>query len=177
MSIEELNPKMRLHFRDQFRKARAAALRDAEAFDEIIHVVEQLGSFLKKSILNLGQYQKTISALANSSCLAEKPCCDTRFDTLYDLVREARNDAMHQGAFARHLTVHAVQLALVLEDALMRDSLTARDFMIRDPVRAELWQPISVVRQQMLVGSFSFIPVLIEAEDEWYLVSDENLAL
>ena len=38
---------------------------------------------------------------------------------LYDLVRNARNDAMHEGAFARNLAVHLVQLSVMLEDALV----------------------------------------------------------
>ena len=42
----------------------------------------------------------------------------TPFSRLYDLVQDARNDALHQGAFARHLTIHAIGLALILEDAL-----------------------------------------------------------
>jgi hypothetical protein len=38
-------------FADQFRIARQAALADAEAFDEIIHVVERLGSYMSKEEL------------------------------------------------------------------------------------------------------------------------------
>lgn len=37
---------------------------------------------------------------------------------LYDLVEQGRNEALHQGAFARHLAEHAIELALALEDAL-----------------------------------------------------------
>jgi len=35
-----------LYFRDQLRSARATALRDSEAFDEIIFVLERLGEYL-----------------------------------------------------------------------------------------------------------------------------------
>ena len=38
-------------FANQLRSARLTALRDAEAFDEIIHVVERLGSYLYKESL------------------------------------------------------------------------------------------------------------------------------
>ena len=34
------------YFRTEFQKAREDALKDAEAFDGIIHVVEKLGQFL-----------------------------------------------------------------------------------------------------------------------------------
>jgi len=41
------------------------------------------------------------------------------FTALYESVRKARNAAVHEGALARHLAVHALEMALVLEDALM----------------------------------------------------------
>jgi hypothetical protein len=41
----------------------------------------------------------------------------------------------------------------------MVEALHARDFMVKDPVRASLWQPISSVRSSMLVNSFSFLPI------------------
>ena len=96
---------------------------------------------------------------------------------LYDLVKDARNDALHQGAFARHLTSHAIELALVLEDALRRrlDSPVVGDYMVRNHVCAELWQPISFIRQQMLANSFSFLPVKSSGRD-WCLISDLDIA-
>jgi CBS domain-containing protein len=91
-------------------------------------------------------------------------------------VREARNDALHQGAFARHLTSHAIEIALVLEDALRSSERPlVSDYMVRNPVCAELWQPLGFIRQQMLASSFSFLPVLNE-RGEWGLVSDHALA-
>ena len=71
------------------------------------------------------------------------------------------NDALHQGAFARHLTIHAIDLALILEDALRSfEEPRVSDYMVRNPLFAELWQPIGFIRQQMLANSFSFLPVL-----------------
>ncbi len=100
----------------------------------------------------------------------------TPFSRLYDLVQDARNDALHQGAFARHLTIHAIGLALILEDAL-RSSEEPRvsDYMVRNPVFAELWQPIGFIRQQMLANSFSFLPVL--KGENWCLLSDREVAI
>jgi hypothetical protein len=60
-----------LTFCDQLRQARENAFHDAEAFDEIIHVVERLGSFLFKKIGDLGKYKDDIKEKARHSALAE----------------------------------------------------------------------------------------------------------
>ena len=102
-------------FADQFRSARLAALADAEAFDEITHVVERLGSYLSKEDLGdigkngvLDKYRFRLLDLVKTAGLAtesrsQSKNCLTPFETLYELVRAARNDALHQGAFARRL--------------------------------------------------------------------------
>jgi hypothetical protein len=82
-----------------------------------------------------------------------------------------------KGASARHLTGHAIELALILEDALRKpetETPVVSDYMVRNPVCAELWQPISLIRQQMLTGSFSFLPLQIEGK--WWVVSDRAVA-
>lgn len=168
-------------FADQLRDARENALRDSEAFHGIIHVVERLGSFRKGAIGDLWKYKNDLQELADQSALAIKvpalqPGAHVAFDRLYDLVRYARNDAIHQGAVARRLTGQAIQLSLILEDALRRslDNPTVGDYMVRNVVCAEDWQPISYIRQQMLENSFSFLPV--EIAKQWYLVSDLEVA-
>jgi hypothetical protein len=174
-------------FANQLRSARLAALGDAEAFDGIIHVVERIGSYLSKERLgdlgkdgNLYKYTKEIVDLSANSSMAMEPPDQFRvlltpFGRLYELVRVARNDALHQGAFARHLTGHAIELAIVLEDALSNylDPVVT-DFMVRNPVCAELWQPVGFIRQQMLAYSYSYLPVF--ADDEWHVVSDVEIA-
>jgi CBS domain-containing protein len=171
-----------LTFCEQLRQARDNAFRDAEAFDEIIHVVERLGSFLDKKLGDLGKYKKNIEERARQSALAEDVPVLWRglhipFSLLYDLVKDARNDALHQGACARYLTGHAIELALVLEDALRRslDFPVVGDYMVRHPVCAELWQPLSFIRQQMLANSFSYLPVKSDTGD-WCFVSDLDIA-
>jgi hypothetical protein len=178
-----LDPDVALNFRDQLREARAVALKDAESFDQLVHVVERIGVYLTGRIGNLGEYSEPITKLACVSPLAidipvQLPEWHVRFTAQYDLVKQARNDALHEGAFARHLTRHAIELAIVLEDALMAEAFGARDFMVRDPVCALLWQPISSVRQTMLSNSFSFLPVAAEANiaPHWKLLSDFSLA-
>src|ERR1035437_4038369 len=151
-------------FRIQLQQAREGAVKDAEAFDGIIQVVECLGSYCLGRVAPLAKLQPKVEEVAIRSVLADLPGLrnvHTPFSVLYDLVRNARNDALHQGAYARHLTTHAIELSLVLEDALRRssDSPVVGDFMARNPICAELWQPISFVRQQMLANSFSFLPV------------------
>jgi CBS domain-containing protein len=174
-------------FRLQLQQARENALKDAEAFDGIIHVVERLGSFCFGRVKSLGAYQRALEKLAKLSALAtevpdEWRNVHTPFNSLYAMVKDARNDAMHQGSFARHLTTHAIELALVLEDALKMsenaqkesDSMIS-DYMVRDLVCAYLWQPVSLVRQQMLTNSFSYLPVR-DKEARWCLVSDLQVA-
>lgn len=172
-----------LHFRDEFREARLVALKDAEAFHDILYTIERLGLILKGRQGDMGKYKKRIGEEAESSALAavipkDHRAWHTTFSNLYELVRVGRNDAMHQGAFARNLTVHATQLALILEDALTKDATMIGDFMVRGPVCAVSWQPVSFVRQQMLVNSFSYLPVEWESEQGtvWKLISDFRLA-
>jgi hypothetical protein len=168
-------------FCDQLREARENALRDAEAFDGLIHVVERLGSFLFGQIAHLGRYKPALVQAASHSALAEQipeqhGNLHIPFSLLYDLVKDARNDALHQGAFARRLTGHAIELSLILEDALRSslDSAVVSDYMVRSPICAELWQPISFIRQQMLANSFSFLPV--STTQGWCLISDVQIA-
>jgi hypothetical protein len=63
----------------------------------------------------------------------------------------------------------------MLEDGLKTtvEKPTVGDYMVRNPICAELWQPISFVRQQMLANSFSFLPV--KRGTDWYLVSDLDI--
>ncbi len=182
-----LDPNVAVYIRDQLREARAIALGDAESFHEILFAVERFGSLLtKNSIGTLGnyKYRESINAVAEHSPLAEDipnvfRQCHMPFSILYRSVNAARNDALHQGAFARHLTNHAIQLSLVLEDALMQGAVTVGDYMVRGPVCAALWQPISYIRQAMLINSFSYLPVLWVGDQQqatWYLISDYTIA-
>jgi CBS domain-containing protein len=174
-----MDRKIARHFRDQLRQARAATLSDAEGYQHILFVFERLGSHLLTQIRNLGRYGPKIVELAEQSPMASQIPTEagwhTPFKVKYDIVCEARNAALHQGALARHLTVNAVELSLVLEEAIMSEYDRVRDFMVTNPVCAYLWQPLSFIRQTMLVNSFSYLPVLDEA-GTWQLISDFNLA-
>jgi hypothetical protein len=131
----------------------------------------------------LGDYETAILTLARLSPLATEvprfwPQCHIDVAVLYKLHRRARNDAIHEGASARSAAAHAVPLALILEDALMEDDREVSHVMVRDPVCASMWQPISFVRQTLLANSYSFLPVQrAEAEAvRWALVSDFAVA-
>lgn len=178
MQLEEKH-----HFRDQLKRARAMALEDAERFQEVIYVVERLGSRLTGKVSNLGRYKERIKGLAEESPLAveiprKHPVWHTELGTIYDLVRSARNDSFHEGSFARHVTDNAVYMAIVLEDALMSSAKSVSDFMVREPICASPWQPLSFIRQQMLKNSFTYLPARLRNghEEPWWLVSDLNLA-
>jgi hypothetical protein len=178
-----------LYFRDRLRSARDAVQRDSEAFLDIIHVVERLGSLLQHesggSGSGLGRYKTHLSGLAKGSPLsAPNPPWHGDFDRLYKSIRVARNDAVHQGAYARHLASNSIRLSIILEDALMakasgRDAEpeTIENYMVRNPVCASMWQPISFIRQAMLENSFTYLPVFDEAQKQWKLVSDFQVAL
>jgi hypothetical protein len=109
--MPNLDKKSASFFANELRSARLATLADAEAFDKIIHVVERLGYYLTKEHLgdkgdygSLDKYKDTITQIADKSGLSKPPNKHqpylTPFSRLYELVREARNDALHQGAFA-----------------------------------------------------------------------------
>lgn len=182
-----LTPEQAHEFRLQFQRAREDALKDAEAFEGIIHVVERLGQFLTREVRALGGYKLAVTKVAEHSALAIDVPAKRRnvhmpFSLLYGIVKNGRNDALHIGAFARHLTTHAIELALILEDALrmienpdMEKGNFISDYMVREPVCAELWHPVSFIRQRMLTNSFSYLPVK-DAAGQWCLVSDLQIA-
>jgi hypothetical protein len=179
-----LTKEVALHFRDAFRAGREAALRDSEAFEEIVFVVERLGRYLTLGrVVGLGSAGPAIRQLTADGPLAvamskSKSRIHTPFDATYDLMRNGRNSAFHEGAYARHLTVKSVELALILEDALMATMSHVGDFMVQGIVIARPWQPISYVRQIMLTNGFSFLPgwFSVDGSQGWKLISDHAVA-
>ena len=177
----------RLYHRDQLRAGRYAALADAEGFLIICFALEALGMRLYGRKADLGKYGPGIQALSIDSIVLSslpdaQPGRFSKFAPLYELVRTARNDAMHTGAYARHATGAAIELCIGLEEALMYPSRRnpqiktrqlVEDFMVKLPVAVELWQPVAYVRQLMLTHSFSFVPVFNGC---WKLISDGALA-
>lgn len=175
----DLQPEEKQFYLDLLRTARAVALEDAEGFQEVVRFFELIGQQVHGSAQGLAHYKSDLCALAEKSPLSSYigrnyPAYHTNFSVLFDEFRRARNEFVHEGAHARNLTDHAVELALVLEDALMSDASMISQYMVRDVVEAKPWQPISFVRQQMLKHSFSYLPVRLE--NTWHLIAEWALA-
>lgn len=151
---------------------------DAEGFTEILFVIEELGALMKRKVIALGQYRESLRELAARSPLSwegtESPNTK-RFEWLFALVKDARNEAMHQGASARHATDRCVDLCLMLEDALATFRSTVGHLMVVGVVEAKLHETVSAVRRTMLSHSFSFLPVQLEG-GHWSLISDAEVA-
>ncbi len=185
---KDVQGKARSFFLNELRQARQAAQKDNDAFDKLLFVFERLGSFRLGLTKDLGQYRRCLLELANTSALAKIHAArqgpwHSEAEALYALVKEARNDALHQGASVRHLTEHAIELGLLFEDALMSgDSneangntlVTVGDIMVRSPTQTYDWHPVSFARQIMLTNSFSFLP--IQTHGKWKLLSDIAVA-
>lgn len=98
---------------------------------------------------------------------------------LFTVVREARNKAVHDGAYARHLTSRLMDLLLILEEAVMTNIDRVEDIMVRNPVSAETWHLVSHVRKMMLTNSFTCIPIyqVTDGKGRWMLIRDSVLML
>lgn len=179
-----MNLNQQLYFRDALKNARASTLDDAEGFETILLVLERLGRFLNGGPgQGLGGFKKPILQQCAKSPLADTipsrwPEWHIDIEVLYDQFRLARNDAVHEGALARRYTTLGISLAIVLEDALMAEREQIGHFMVRTPVCAETWQPLSFIRQTLLSHSFSYMPVNVgtSQKPEWRLVSDIGIA-
>lgn len=176
----KLSADERVFFLEELRHARGIAAADNEGFQGLLFAFEGLGMRLTNEMIHLGGYREAITDFASESALfTEGPSeWHTPFPSLYQYVKDARNDAMHQGAFARNLAAHAVQMALVLEDALMEKLSTVSEVMVRNPIVALPWQPVSFVRQQMLSNGYSYVPIWIttNGKPRWCLLWEGELA-
>jgi CBS domain-containing protein len=146
----------------------------------MLFALERVGAVVTGKSGTLKKFREELTEVGRRSPLAEKvpsqhPALHIKIATLYSLVQTARNEAMHQGAYARHHAQHAIELSLILEDAFMNGSNCISDYMVKSPICAEPWQPVSLIRQQMLTNSFSFLPVSLDGR-AWKLVSDYGLA-
>ena len=142
----------RLYHRDQLKAGRYAALADAEGFHVMCFALEALGLRLLGKKADLGKYEPKLLELSQESVVLSELSTDhpgrfSKFSSLFDFVRNARNDAMHTGVYARHATAAAIELCIGLEEALMKQQQQPRqrveDFMVKAPVTVELWQPVA----------------------------------
>lgn len=173
-----LSLEQRRYFRDELRQARAAALLDAEGFEPIFLALERLGGLVAPQKKGFGAYRDSFLDIAREGKYGQLEACApdvlSSLHGLYDSVRSGRNDAVHEGAQARHLVRHCIELALAIEDGLMAGQKRIADFMVRGPATVEPWQPVAFARQQMLVNSFSYLP--IRWRESWDVISDKAIA-
>lgn len=168
------------HYRDLLRAGRYAALADSEGFIQICFALEAIGLRLLRKQADLGSYKTELAKLAQkSSVLSEltktHPSTFKAFDSLYEIVRKARNDNMHMGAYARHATTAAIELCIGLEESLMADVAgTVGGIMVKSPITVAPWQPVAQARQLMLMHSFSFLPIFLNKK--WHLLSELGVA-
>ena len=149
------------------RDARALILRNAESFHEAATALEQVGQVLSGKIRNsLSKYEPELLELTTVTGRHEI----TETARLFNVIREARNDAVHEGAWARHLNSRLIDLFLILEESIMSKLTCIEDIMVRNPVIAEPWHMVAHIRKTMLANSFSFLPILWAGE--WHFVSD-----
>lgn len=180
VNLPDLDANEWLFFRDRLREARYGALADAEGFPQMCFAFEALGARLREDSGSLEKYSPYLCALLARNL----PIGFEDFATLLEAVKQARNDVMHTGAYARNAAVSAVQLSLLIEEAILselqkkKETKTARnvvaDFMVRSPVTAEHWHTVGHIRRLMLLNSFSYLPILWG--EKWHLISDMAIA-
>lgn len=169
------------YYRDQLRQARYAALADSEGFLDICFAIEELGVRLTGKQSAMSDYEGKIGRLvpAKKRKSQQTLALDfSAFSALYQIVRTARNDAMHTGSYARHITGKAIELCLLLEDSIMANkfnmSASLLDYMVREPISVDSSQPLAKARNLMLTHSFSNLPVRFGAD--WLMLTDSNLS-
>lgn len=167
-----------IYFRNRFRAARAAAEKSDRDCMDILYALEDFGQVLTGRMQALEGYQGCVTEFVKTHYPdKDRPQYQIGFGRLYDIVRQARNNAAHKGARSRYFAPRAVELSLIMEDALMRAAKAdkVKDYMAASPVVAELWQPLSIIRKEMLTNSFTHIPYL-DDKGEWFVVSDSDIA-
>lgn len=177
MSItpDKLTTEQRVDFLARLREARALVLRDSESFHEAATVLEYIGQLMKGKRGNgLKAYEDEIVDLSASVKGVEK----ATVRRLCGVVREARNDAVHDGAYVRHLSSRLVDLLVLVEDAVMVELTLVEEVMVRNPVSAESWHLLTHVRREMLANSFSNIPTFVvgaEGVGKWSFLTDSAI--
>jgi|GEM_PF-718313 len=180
---EQLDDEVITYFRDQLREARYKALLNSENFTPLLHTLEAFGSYLastygnnEQGLFRLKKYLK--SFVSDSPYVNELPreysVYHCNFDFLYKYVRNTRNEAAHMGVYARQKTRFILELCLIFESKLNDLDMKASNYAVTGVTKAELWQPLGHIRKEMLLNSFSYIPVYHRRE--WELISDYNLA-
>lgn len=161
------------YYLSELRNARSLALANAEGFFEVCQTIERLGKFLVGKQLNgLSGYYCEFRKLAigNSSDVKDA------FYVIFHRLKNARNDAVHEGAFARNATLLCVEFCDLLESGLMRNMDSVDQYIISSPILAKLFYSIGEIRRLMLIHGFSYLPVKLSDGFTWKLVADYKIA-
>lgn len=172
--MREMSNVERIEILGWLRKARAQVLEDAEAFALAAAVVERVGQIVAGKFKNgLGGYEEELRWLS----MQARGSGPDEFNRLFRSVKDARNDAVHEGAFARHMSSRLVDLILVLEDAVSSTMNAYEDLMVRNPITAKPWHLVGHLRNSMLASSFSFIPYHQRSGPDkgWRIISDRSV--
>lgn len=158
---------------NRMRAARALLLRDAESFDRAAAVLEHIGQAYGKEIeIGLGRYKPALMDLVKRGSRDQLD----EAQRLFQVVLNARNSAVHDGAWVRHLGERLAELFLILEAAILSKMTRVKHLMVAHPTTAELWQQIADVRRCLLLNSFSYLPILMPGSaGRWQLLADHEL--
>jgi CBS domain-containing protein len=172
-AIEGIPNKLLMRFFDDLSSARGSALADAEAFGPLLAAIEGIGARLAKNGHGLAHYKAEIRQLVPQGD-------STEFDRVFEVMREGRNEAVHTGGAARHLTQSCIRLALMLEAGIRervggpRSDWTVGDVMVKSVHEVHPWESVRDARVRMLENAFSYLPML--KDDKWLMVSDLAVA-
>jgi CBS domain-containing protein len=151
------------------RECRADVLHDREAFQKAALGLEHAAQFAGAPIgVGLGRSRDKLLALLEKE--AEQTQQQGR--RLFETVLEARNMAVHDGAWVRHRSDQLVELILLLEEAVLNQLTLIDQIMVKSVTVAEPHHQLAHARRIMLSNSFSVLPVLT---NQWHLLSDEAI--
>jgi hypothetical protein len=162
-----MKPEVAAAVLNELRDIRYSVYKDAESFDEGVAKLEHIGQLLLGKVdIGFGKYQDEFFKLSTRA----PAISSARIKELAYTVKETRNESVHSGAFIRHRVSSLVDFVLILEEAIAMNSRNASDLMVRNPVTAESWHNIAMIRRAMLAHSFSYIPFFDGAG--WKLIAD-----
>ena len=181
--LKKITTEQAIYFRNEFRKARLATERDPQDCMSIAHVLESFGTQIceshEKRLRSLEKFSKDINTFIDKHHPMDANCLSDYhigFSRLYNVAKFGRNDMAHRGSRARFLAPRFLELSIAMEDALMAAANTekAGDYMVRGVTTAQLCQPLSAIRQDMLINSFTSVPYFHTGE--WFVVEDLDIA-
>ncbi len=179
-----------LHLRKRLQEARYKVLEDGENWLAIVQAIEAVGKAIvlfqtkpkalaKNRVNGLGDLQKPLQDFVKKyhPTASQEEVDFEDFKDLLEEVREVRNAEVHTGSASRAAAKMATTVGIYLEDTLMAASGAEKNvkaYIQKDVVRAYTWQNLDECRRQMLIHSFSYLP--IKVKNRWKMLSDANLA-